>query len=144
MKTIKTIMAAAVIFAASGFIACANTGDDGKAVTLVSEEQYRTSVEDFTDQEWEYLGEIPAVVDFYADWCGPCRKLAPIMEELAKEYGGKVRFLKVNVDNAKSLSNAYGIRSIPSVLFIPADGEPEMNVGLMTKEEFREKIEAIL
>lgn len=84
------------------------------------------------------------MVDFYADWCGPCRKLAPIMEELAKEYGGKVRFLKVNVDNAKSLSNAYGIRSIPSVLFIPADGEPEMNVGLMTKEEFREKIEAIL
>ena len=77
MKTIKTIMAAAVIFAASGFIACTNTGDDGKAVTLVSEEQYRTSVEDFTDREWEYLGERPAVVDFYAGWFGPFRRLAP-------------------------------------------------------------------
>lgn len=142
MKTLKTIMTAAASILAGGFIACANTGDDN--VTVLSEDQYKAEVEDFTTEDWEYLGEGPAVVDFYADWCGPCRKLAPIMAELAKEFDGKVKFYKVNVDNAEDLSKAYGIRSIPSVLFIPADGKPQMNVGFMEKDEFKKKIEELL
>lgn len=113
-------------------------------VTVLSEDQFRTEVEDYTDAEWKYLGESVAVVDFYADWCGPCRKLAPLMEELAKEYEGKVRLYKVNVDNAKQLSKSYGIRSIPTVFFIPVSGQPEKNVGLMTKEEFKTMIESLL
>lgn len=128
---------------AAGIISAFAGNDTGK-VTVLTEEQYRISVEDFTTEEWEYLGEGPAIVDFYADWCGPCRRLAPIMEELAGKYDGKVRFYKVNVDNARKLSAAYGIRSIPSVLFIPAEGEPQMNVGLMSEEEFSEKIEELL
>lgn len=142
MKTSKRTAAAIAAFAAG--IISAFAGNDTGKVTVLTEEQYRISVEDFTTEEWEYLGEGPAIVDFYADWCGPCRRLAPIMEELAGKYDGKVRFYKVNVDNARKLSTAYGIRSIPSVLFIPAEGEPQMNVGLMSEEEFSEKIEELL
>ncbi len=142
MKTSKRTAAAIAAFAAG--IISAFAGNDTGKVTVLTEEQYRISVEDFTTEEWEYLGEGPAIVDFYADWCGPCRRLAPIMEELAGKYDGKVRFYKVNVDNARKLSAAYGIRSIPSVLFIPAEGEPQMNVGLMSEEEFSEKIEELL
>ena len=145
MRTIKTIITVAAAFVAGGFIACADTGEKHDGVTVLTEEQYKSGVEDFSTSGWEYLGDTPAIVDFYADWCGPCRKLAPIMDELAAEYAGKVRFYKVNVDNAKALSAAYGIRSIPSVLFIPADGGvPQMNVGLMSKEEFRKKIDGLL
>lgn len=142
MSTIKKTMAVIAVLAAATIPSLAGT-DSGK-VKVLSEDQYKISVEDFTDQDWLYLGDGPAVVDFYADWCGPCRRLAPVMDELAAEYAGKVKFYKVNVDNAKSLSAAYGIRSIPSVLFIPAEGEPQMNVGLMTKDEFRKKIEELL
>lgn len=142
MKTSKRTAAAIAAFAAG--IISAFAGNDTGKVTVLTEEQYRISVEDFTTEEWDYLGEGPAIVDFYADWCGPCRRLAPIMEELAGKYDGKVRFYKVNVDNARKLSAAYGIRSIPSVLFIPAEGEPQMNVGLMSEEEFSEKIEELL
>ncbi|MBO8466152.1 MAG: thioredoxin [Bacteroidetes bacterium] len=142
MKTSKRTAAAIAAFAAG--IISAFAGNDTGKVTVLTEEQYRISVEDFTTEEWEYLGEGPAIVDFYADWCGPCRRLAPIMEELAGKYDGKVRFYKVNVDNARKLSAAYGIRSIPSVLFIPAEREPQMNVGLMSEEEFSEKIEELL
>lgn len=142
MKTSKRTAAAIAAFAAG--IISAFAGNDTGKVNVLTEEQYRISVEDFTTEEWEYLGEGPAIVDFYADWCGPCRRLAPIMEELAGKYDGKVRFYKVNVDNARKLSAAYGIRSIPSVLFIPAEGEPQMNVGLMSEEEFSEKIEELL
>ena len=142
MKTSKRTAAAIAAFAAG--IISAFAGNDTGKVTVLTEEQYRISVEDFTTEEWEYLGEGPAIVDFYADWCGPCRRLAPIMEELAGKYDGKVRFYKVNVDNARKLSAAYGIRSIPSVLFIPAEGEPQMNVGLMSEEEFSEKREELL
>ena len=142
MKTLRRTFAAIAALALGVMTACA--GNDTGKVTVLTEEQYKTSIEDFTTQDWKYLGDGPAVVDFYADWCGPCRKLAPVMDELAGEYAGKVKFYKVNVDNAAALSAAYGIRSIPSVLFIPAEGEPQMNVGLISKEEFKEKLDELL
>ena len=88
MKTFERTIAVIAAFAA-GVISAWATNDTEK-VTVLTEDQYKSSVEDFTTSEWEYLGDGPAVVDFYADWCGPCRKLAPLMDELAAEYAGKV------------------------------------------------------
>jgi len=82
-------------------------------------------------QQWIYEGNEPSVIDFYADWCGPCKRLAPIMVEMAKKYDGKVRFYRVNVDKEKKLAAAFKIRSIPAVLFIPKKGKPMMQVGLL-------------
>lgn len=116
----------------------------GGAVEIISEDSYRRLVEDFTTPEWEYLGDMSAVVDFYADWCGPCRRLSPVIDKVAEEYEGRVRFYKVDVDSAESLARAYGIRSIPSVLFIPLSGEPVMSVGLISESELKEKVRHLL
>jgi len=80
---------------------------------------------------WVYEGDVPSVIDFYADWCGPCKLLAPIMVQMAKKYNGKVKFYRVNVDKEKKLASAFRIRSIPAVLFIPEKGKPLMQVGLL-------------
>jgi thioredoxin len=88
-----------------------------------------------------YKGKLPAVVDFYADWCGPCRRVAPIMEKLAEEYEGKLIIYKVNTQNETELAKAFQIRSIPSVLFIPMEGQPIMQVGAMPEESYRKIIE---
>jgi thioredoxin 1 len=87
---------------------------------------------------WVFKGEKPCVVDFYADWCKPCKMTAPIMEELAKEYEGKINIYKVNVDNEKELSQYFQIESIPAILFIPKNGNPSMQAGAMSKEQFKQ------
>ena len=88
-----------------------------------------------------YKGKLPAIVDFYADWCGPCRRVAPIMEKLAEEYDGKLLIYKVNVDQEKQLASAFQVKSIPMVLFIPMEGMPYKQVGVMPEQSFREIIE---
>jgi len=87
-------------------------------------------------QKWIYEGDEPSVIDFYADWCGPCKRVAPIMDEMAKKYDGKVRFYKVNVDKENKLASVFNIRSIPAVLFIPKKGKPMMQVGLMPHDTY--------
>ena len=87
-----------------------------------------------------YKGKLPAIVDFYADWCGPCRRVAPIMEKLAEEYDGKLLIYKVNTQNETGLANAFQIRSIPTVLFIPMEGQPMMQVGAMPEEGYRKVV----
>ncbi len=84
-----------------------------------------------------YKGKVPAVIDFYADWCGPCRRVAPIMEKLAEEYDGKLLVYKVNVDQEKELSAAFQVKSIPMVLFIPLEGQPMMQVGAMQEADYK-------
>lgn len=99
---------------------------------------------DANPEAWNYKGELPAVVDFYADWCGPCKKIAPIMEKLAKEYDGKIIIYKVNTDHNRELSSVFGIRSIPSILFIPKEGQPAMQAGAMTEAQYKEIFESYL
>ncbi|MBN2011907.1 thioredoxin [candidate division KSB1 bacterium] len=93
------------------------------------------------NREWKFEGELPCVIDFYADWCGPCKMVAPIIEDLSKEYDGKVNFYKVDTEQEQELAAAFGIRSIPSLLFIPKDGKPQMAAGAFPKNTFVEVIE---
>jgi thioredoxin len=93
------------------------------------------------NQDWKFEGELPAVVDFWAPWCGPCRTVGPIIDELSTEYKGKVNFYKVNTDEEQELGAVFGIRSIPSLLFIPKDGQPKLAVGALPKESFKSAIE---
>ena len=108
-------------------------------------ETFKEKVFDFeTEKEWKFKGDVPAIIDFYADWCGPCKKNAPIMEELAIEYDGKVNIYKVDTEDQKQLASIFGIRSIPSILFIPTDGQPQMSTGAQPKTEFEKRIKDIL
>jgi thioredoxin 1 len=105
-------------------------------------ESFRSKIFDFEkNKEWKYEGTLPAVIDFWAPWCGPCRMVGPVIDELSKEYAGKVNFYKVNTDEEQELSAAFGIRSIPSLLFIPAAGEPKMAMGALPKKELKKIID---
>lgn len=94
--------------------------------------------------EWKYLGDKPAIIDFYATWCGPCRQLAPVLDELAKEYASQIYIYKVDTDKEKELAAAFGIRSIPSLLFIPMKGKPQMGQGALPKSMLKEAIDSFL
>lgn len=94
--------------------------------------------------EWKYLGDKPCLVDFYAAWCGPCRMLAPVLEELAGEYEGKVDIYKVDTEKEQELAAAFGIRSIPSLLFCPKEGRPQMVQGAMSKADLKKMIDEML
>ncbi len=93
---------------------------------------------------WFFEGDLPVIVDFYADWCGPCKMVAPILEELGQEYEGKIRIYKVNTDKERELASVFGIRSIPSVLFVPMKGKPQMTSGALPKTTFKQVIDEFL
>lgn len=108
----------------------------------LTKETFAAKVFDFEkNQEWKYDGELPAVIDFWAPWCGPCKMVGPIIDELSTEYAGKVNFYKVNVDDEQEIAGVFGIRSIPSLLFVPKDGKPKMAVGALPKEALKEVIQ---
>lgn len=94
--------------------------------------------------EWKYLGDKPCIIDFYASWCGPCKTIAPILEDLAKEYDGQIYVYKVNTEEEQELAGAFGIRSIPTLLFCPMVGAPQMAQGAMPKESFKQAITEVL
>jgi thioredoxin 1 len=93
------------------------------------------------NEEWKFEGTLPAVIDFWAPWCGPCRMVGPVIDELSAEYTGKVNFYKVNTDEEQELAGAFGIQSIPSLLFIPMNGGPKMARGALPKKELKNIIE---
>ncbi len=95
-------------------------------------------------EEWVFEGKRPAVVDFYATWCGPCKMMSPVVEEFAEEYKGKVDFYKIDVDKEKELASVFGIQSIPMFLFIPTKGKPTVQMGSMEKAEFGELVKSVL
>lgn len=111
----------------------------------LTKETFLKKVFDYeNNKEWKFEGELPCLIDFYADWCQPCKMVAPILEELSKEYEGKVNIYKVDTEDQQELAAAFGIRSIPSLLFCPADEQPQMAQGALPKETMKQVIEEVL
>ena len=96
------------------------------------------------NKEWKFEGELPAIIDFYADWCQPCKMVAPILEELSEEYGDKLNIYKIDTEAEQELAGIFGIRSIPSLLFVPSEGQPQMAMGALPKDTFEKAIKDVL
>jgi thioredoxin 1 len=96
------------------------------------------------NKEWKFEGNNPCIIDFYADWCGPCKMVAPILEELSSEYKGKVDIYKIDTEEEQELAAVFGIRSIPSILFVPKEGQPQMSMGVLPKQSFEQIITEVL
>ena len=146
------------------FISCGNSTDkekqskeeqknstinkkENKMKTInLSKSEFLTKVMNYEQnpQEWKYLGDKPCVIDFYADWCGPCKMVAPLLEELAKEYDGEIYVYKIDTEKEQELAQAFGIRSIPSLLFVPMNEQPQMVMGALPKSELKKAIDDIL
>ncbi len=151
MKTLKTITLA--IVAIMMLAACGNAGAQNdkktdktqKAVKELNAESFSEKVYDMNSEELVFLGDKPVIVDFTASWCGPCQRIAPILEELAVEYDGKIIIYKVDIDKERGLAQSFNVSSIPAILYIPANGnEPVMTIGARGKEKFKEEIRTFL
>ena len=137
------------------FGACSSTGGNNNGnlpgtkdgtVMVLTTDQFKNLVWDFGKNPGKliYKGDLPCIIDFYADWCRPCKMVAPIMDELANEYKGKIRVYKVNTDQERELISLFKINSIPAVLFIPKTGPPQMTVGALPKSEFLNAVTNVL
>ncbi|MBW6535251.1 MAG: thioredoxin [Mariniphaga sp.] len=111
----------------------------------LTKETFKEKVFNFEEnKEWKYEGSVPCMIDFYADWCGPCKMVAPVLEELQKEYGDKLLIYKVDTEQEQELAGMFGIQSIPSLLFVPVDGQPQMAMGALPKATFEQAISDVL
>lgn len=156
IERMKKILLAAMLLATTGLAAAQTKQDNTKRNNTKKENTMKTihltkadflkKVADYetNPQEWKYLGDKPALIDFYATWCGPCKALAPVLEELAAEYSDQIYIYKVDTGEEQELAAVFGIRSIPSLLFIPREGKPQMAVGAMPKAALKEHIDRIL
>jgi len=121
-----------------------NTGGNESVIPLTNEAFKKNVFNYVANKEWKYEGSKPAIIDFYADWCPPCRQLSPLVEEIAKEYEGKIVVYKVNTDKEKELARSLGIESLPTLLFIPAKGQPHITLGYIPKENIVKTINEVL
>ncbi len=156
MKTKLIITALAASFM---FVACSNNNNNSnnkqetnlnktnmtKTIHLTKAD-FLTKVANYekNPQTWEYLGDKPAIIDFYADWCGPCKMVAPILEQLAAEYEGQIYIYKVDTEAEQELAADFGIRSIPTLLFVPMNDAPQMAQGALPKDAFKQAINDVL
>ena len=116
-----------------------------KEVVHLTAQDFKDKVFDYeTEKEWKYKGSLPAILDFYADWCQPCKMVAPILEDLALEYAGKIMVYKVNTENEQELASVFGVQSIPTLLFIPKEGKPQSAMGALPKQTFEKVIREVL
>lgn len=114
-------------------------------VELLTAETFKEKVFDYANnKEWKFSGDKPCLIDFYADWCGPCKMVAPILDELSEEYKGKVDVFKIDTEKEQELAAVFGIQSIPSLLFVPMEGQPQMAMGALPKETFEKAISDVL
>jgi len=151
MKNLTFIL---LFLAAFSLNACSSPANEPKSgnvnaegqVNKLTAETFQKLVWDYkaSPQEWVFVGDQPVIIDFYADWCRPCKMVAPIMDELSKEYKGKVRIYKVNTDEQRELAGLFNINSIPAVLFVPKTGKPQMSVGAMQKPAYVDMIKNVL
>ncbi len=156
--TMKQIALAIVLVFGVSLIACTQTNEKEatNSVSVNSDQTGKVIQMDkamFLDKvfnyqanpdKWIYKGDKPAIIDFYADWCGPCKKVAPIMSELATQYKDDIVIYKINTDKEKELAQVFQIRSIPSILYIPKEGQPTMTMGALPKAEFEKMIKELL
>ncbi len=111
----------------------------------LTKETFKEKVFNFeVNKDWKYEGDKPCLIDFYADWCGPCKVVAPVLEELQSEYGDEIVIYKVDTEDQKELAGMFGIQSIPSLLFVPIDGQPQMAMGALPKDTFEKAIKDVL
>jgi len=112
---------------------------------FLTKETFKTKVFDFEKKkEWEYAGELPCIIDFYAVWCGPCKMVSPVLEALSEEYKGKISVYKIDTEKEQELAGMFGISSIPSILFVPKQGKPQMAVGALPRDAFVNAIKDVL
>lgn len=121
------------------------TNSTMNTISLTKEEFLKRVVNyEATPTEWKYLGDKPCIIDFYASWCGPCKQIAPVLEELAKEYDGQIYIYKIDTEKERELASAFGIQSIPTLLFCPMNGDPQLVQGAMPKSGFEQAIKEVL
>ncbi len=114
-------------------------------VEHLTAETFKSKVFNYEEnKEWKFEGEKPCLIDFYASWCGPCKMVAPILEELSKEYDGKLDIYKVDTEDQRELASVFGVQSIPSLLFVPATGQPQMATGALPKDSFKKAFKEVL
>ncbi len=149
MKSLYRTAALAVIIMCV-LASCGNAGaqtskkNEKKAVTELNEESFNAKIYDMSKETLVYLGDKPAIIDFTATWCGPCQRIAPVLDQLAEEYDGKVVIYKVDIDKNRALAKEFNVSSIPAILYIPLKGEPVMTVGSRDKGKFVSEIETML
>ena len=139
MKLIKSIMSAFAIVLAT--TACAGNSGENKKSNEPTKEDNKMEA---NPNDWKFEGKRPAIVDFYATWCGPCKALHPILEELSKEYSGKIDIYQIDVDQEQDLAAAFGIRSIPTLLMIPMNEQPRISQGALPKDQLKKAIDEFL
>lgn len=116
-----------------------------KEVVHLTTQEFKEKVFNYEKgSEWKYEGTLPAIVDFYADWCQPCKMVAPVLEDLAREYAGKIMVYKVDTENEQELASVFGIQSIPTILFIPTEGQPQAAMGALPRQSFEKVIKDVL
>jgi thioredoxin len=113
--------------------------------TKLTTDEFKKKVFDFqANTDWKFEGDLPCIVDFYADWCGPCKMVSPILEQISEEYAGKVNVYKINTDEEQELSQAFGIQSITSLLFVPKSGDPRMSMGALPKPQILKAMKDVM
>jgi thioredoxin len=151
MKKILFVLGGLILLIGSGFQLHSSTtdkatGDEGEnSVIYLDANSFKEKVFNYeTNEEWKYEGEVPAILDFYADWCGPCKMLSPVLDKIQKEYNGKVQIYKIDTDEQKELAATFGIRSLPTIVFVPLEGEPQAAMGYRSQNDLETMISEIL
>lgn len=146
MKKLLITAFALLAFAAGSQAQTNNKNAKNMKTIALTKADFLKKVADYekNPEEWKYLGDKPALIDFYASWCGPCKALAPVLEELAAEYGDRIYIYKINTEEEQELAAAFGIRSIPTLLFIPMEGKPQMAQGALPKASLKEAIDKVM